>query len=346
MMSNITQDSGIHTMSSRRESAYSDSALPNLYHHSEGFQRRSSSDCITGNVLPNKFLGNGVDHITRRLENAEIAPHTPCNKVETPQPVFSRCESACDCHSRQYSCHQETSRVSHCSQRYSSDPGGGSCYRAQSNCCLSIHHTTCACLKRNYLNGHGENGYLQEHTRSNLPSVNTFPASKESPNATNRPVETHMKKSEQGITQISAKRLMPTRHQTKNAILSILESREVCIEFLKRRGPQKTEMVCEVCRISPDGLRIVLYQPEGGKGVPPSSTPPPLPASGTDQIYGFENLPEKLWKKYVYAAKFVDLVKAKTPKITYYTDKAKCLLMENLTDFEACFHEGKKYIFS
>lgn len=46
----------------------------------------------------------------------------------------------------------------------------------------------------------------------------------------------------------------------------------------------------------------------------------------------------------MYAFKFVDLVRAKTPKVTYYTDKAKCLLMENLVDFEACFFEGKYFI--
>lgn len=143
------------------------------------------------------------------------------------------------------------------------------------------------------------------------------------------------------LEQISSKRLLPTRHQTKNAILSISDTKEVCIEFIKRRGTPKRDVVFEVCRISPDGLRIIIYQPENGKGLPPSSSPPPLPSAGTDQIFSFENLPEKHWKKYAYAAKFVELVKAKTPKITYYTDKAKCLLMENLTDFEACFHEGK-----
>lgn len=100
--------------------------------------------------------------------------------------------------------------------------------------------------------------------------------------------------------------------------------------------------MCEVCRISPDGERIVLYEPEGGKGIQPDQTPPPLPQQGTDQIFSFENLPEKHWKKYMYAYKFVDLIRAKTPKVTYYTDKAKCLLMENLVDFEACFFEGGK----
>lgn len=137
-----------------------------------------------------------------------------------------------------------------------------------------------------------------------------------------------------------SKRLLPTRHQTKNAVLSILKDGEVCIEFIKKRGPFKKDMVCEVMRISPDGLRIILYEPEAGNGVALGEEPPPLPPQGADKIYGIQNLPEKHRKKYSYASKFIDLVRAKTPKVTYYTDKAKCFLMENLTDFEVCFYDG------
>lgn len=136
-----------------------------------------------------------------------------------------------------------------------------------------------------------------------------------------------------------SKRLLPARHQTKNAVLSILKDGEVCIEFIKKRGPLKKDTVCEVMRISPDGLRIILYEPEGG-GIALGEEPPPLPTQGADKIYGIQNLPEKHRKKYCYAAKFIDLVRAKTPKVTYYTDKAKCFLMESLSDFEACFFDG------
>ena len=89
-------------------------------------------------------------------------------------------------------------------------------------------------------------------------------------------------------------------------------------------------------------LQIVLYQPNGGKGVPPGSSPPPLPVTEPDFIYSYEDLPEKYWKKYSHAAKIVDLVKSKTPKVTFYSKSAKCFLMENCpdADFEACFYEG------
>lgn len=97
----------------------------------------------------------------------------------------------------------------------------------------------------------------------------------------------------------------------------------------------------DVCRISSDGLRFVLYHPDGGKGVPIEEEPPDLPPGGADSIFSYENLPEKHWKKYQYAARFVQMVKAKTPKITYYSEKAKCQLMETLEDYEASFYSGK-----
>jgi hypothetical protein len=42
---------------------------------------------------------------------------------------------------------------------------------------------------------------------------------------------------------------------------------------------------------------------------------------GADAFYSYQSLPSKLWKKYLYAARFVNLVRAKTPKITLYTSK-------------------------
>ena len=41
--------------------------------------------------------------------------------------------------------------------------------------------------------------------------------------------------------------------------------------------------------------------------------------------------------------RFVKLVRSKTPKVTLYTQRAKCMLMENgpNADFEAVFYDGK-----
>ncbi|XP_071452732.1 serine/threonine-protein kinase PLK4 [Hetaerina americana] len=146
------------------------------------------------------------------------------------------------------------------------------------------------------------------------------------------------------ISPISTCRLQPTRHRTKNAVLSILEFGEVCIEFVKKRNGE--EKVVEVCRISADGMRVILYHPNNGKGCLLENIPPELPKQGTDAIYSYESLPQKHWRKYLYAARFINLVKAKTPKVTFYSEKAKCLLMENFPDpdFEVCFYEGGKIV--
>lgn len=44
----------------------------------------------------------------------------------------------------------------------------------------------------------------------------------------------------------------------------------------------------------------------------------------------------------MYAARFIELVRNKTPKITLFTNMAKCQLMESLTEFEAYFYAGEK----
>jgi len=142
------------------------------------------------------------------------------------------------------------------------------------------------------------------------------------------------------VAALSSLRLRPTRQKTKNAIANILGNGEVCLEFIKtRRGEER---VIDVMRISQDGQRIIVYNPGGrSEGIGVASAPPPVPSGGADGFYSYSSLPEKLWKKYLYAARFVALVKAKTPKITLYTSKAKSYLMENETgDFESYFYTG------
>lgn len=58
--------------------------------------------------------------------------------------------------------------------------------------------------------------------------------------------------------------------------------------------------------------------------------------------HSYHELPARYWKKYKYAAQFVQLVRSKTPKVTLYTEQAKAMLMENgpSPDFEACFYSG------
>ena len=52
------------------------------------------------------------------------------------------------------------------------------------------------------------------------------------------------------------------------------------------------------------------------------------------------------YKFCVFTFRFVKLVRSKTPKVTLYTQRAKCMLMENgpNADFEAVFYDGKFFI--
>nr|XP_019940527.1 PREDICTED: serine/threonine-protein kinase PLK4 [Paralichthys olivaceus] len=142
------------------------------------------------------------------------------------------------------------------------------------------------------------------------------------------------------ILPLCAARLKPIRQKTKNAVVSILDTGEVCMELLKNHSGQ--ERVKEVLRISCDGSMVTIYQPNNGKGFPVLDCPPAPPEDIL--ICSYDDLPEKYWKKYQYASKFVQLVKSKTPKVTLYTKYAKVMLMENTpnADLEVCFYDGAK----
>ncbi|XP_058406016.1 serine/threonine-protein kinase PLK4 isoform X2 [Diceros bicornis minor] len=151
----------------------------------------------------------------------------------------------------------------------------------------------------------------------------------------------YQKRTLRSITSpLTAYRLKPIRQKTKKAVVSILDSEEVCVELLKEFTSQ--EYVKEVLQISSDGNMITIYYPNDGRGFPLADRPP----SPTDNIsrYSFDNLPEKYWRKYQYASRFVQLVRSKSPKITYFTRYAKCVLMENSpgADFEVWFYDGAK----
>ncbi|XP_042324187.1 serine/threonine-protein kinase PLK4 isoform X2 [Sceloporus undulatus] len=143
------------------------------------------------------------------------------------------------------------------------------------------------------------------------------------------------------VSPLNAHRLKPIRQKTKNAVVSILETGEVCMEFLKEYNLQ--EFVKEVLSISCDGNMVTVCHPNEGRGILLNDRPPPPPPKSIS-VYTFDNLPEKYWKKYQYAAKFVQLVRSKTPKVTFYTRYAKCMLMENSSpaDVEICFYDGAK----
>eukprot|EP01135_Chromosphaera_perkinsii_P009552 Nk52_evm2s1810 gene=Nk52_evmTU2s1810 len=130
------------------------------------------------------------------------------------------------------------------------------------------------------------------------------------------------------VDKLNTKRLRPIRQQARNVIVNIIENGDVKLEFLKG------ESICEIFSVSSEGAMISISKPL---------------SRHPDDIYSFrvDELPEKHVKKYQYASQFVDLVKTKTPKLTIYTDRAKCMLMENNPpDFECWFYNGAKVQYS
>ncbi|XP_028994578.1 serine/threonine-protein kinase PLK4 [Betta splendens] len=178
--------------------------------------------------------------------------------------------------------------------------------------------------------------------RENIPGAEFQPPqSRESKLQSAKPGGEKEKKTLRDIVPpLCALRLKPIRQKTKNAVVSILDTGDVCMELLKCQGGQ--ERVKEVLRISCDGSMVTIYQPNGGKGFPVLDCPPAPPEDIL--ICSYDDLPEKYWKKYQYASKFVQLVKSKTPKVTLYTKHAKVMLMENSphADLEVCFYDGAK----
>ena len=118
------------------------------------------------------------------------------------------------------------------------------------------------------------------------------------------------------VEPLNSDRLRPIRQKTRNAVVSILDDGEVALEFFHHKNGE--DRVFEVLRISQNGMKIAVYQPNGKTGVPLLSQPPPPTGCESTCTYLFSNLPSKYWKKYQYATRFVHLVRKKTPKVCYY----------------------------
>ncbi|KAJ3412208.1 hypothetical protein HDV05_001118 [Chytridiales sp. JEL 0842] len=120
-------------------------------------------------------------------------------------------------------------------------------------------------------------------------------------------------------------RLKPIRQKTRHGVISISESGQVAVDFV-------TET--HVITIDSTGTKVQLHNrlPTGECAKDPSLS------------LDSKNLPTNVLKIYKYAAKFVDLVKSKTPKIIFYSPQAKCMIMENgpHPDFEVAFYNGVK----
>uniref|UniRef100_S4RZR0 Uncharacterized protein n=1 Tax=Petromyzon marinus TaxID=7757 RepID=S4RZR0_PETMA len=228
--------------------------------------------------------------------------------------------------------------------RAETEQPSGSRHEERGNVCGSLvgrntsssHSALCTRYPEDFLtHTRIEHGHRHGCTEGTLPrGSNSRASGTQSELIAGRNVISHV------TSPLNSIRLRPIRQLTKNAVVSVLEDGEVCLEFLKGRSGR--ERVREVLRISSDGQQIRLYQPNEGRGFPLDDRPSSPPEEVV--IYSYHTLPEPYWKKYKYAARFVQLVRSKTPKVTLYTQHAKCTLMENSPqpDFEACFYDGAK----
>ncbi|XP_067945471.1 serine/threonine-protein kinase PLK4-like, partial [Watersipora subatra] len=147
------------------------------------------------------------------------------------------------------------------------------------------------------------------------------------------------------LQPFTSERLRPIRQRTRNAIVNILDNGDVRLEFLKSRSP--TAAITEIFNISWDGTQVSIYRPvKGSVSLPAGTTDTPTALPSTANKYTNVTLPKKYWKKYLYASRFIKMVKSKTPKVTYFSDQAKCMLMESAEEFEAVFYSGPKFTIS
>ena len=122
-----------------------------------------------------------------------------------------------------------------------------------------------------------------------------------------------------------------------------MENNEVVLELIKIKKSQ--QYIMEVIRIESSIDNIIVYQPNNGKGCLISNRPPSIPTDKSSFMkFNYSNLPQNYWKKYELAAKFVKMVRSRTPKITLHVTDAKCILYDTSPDFEAHFHRhGTKF---
>ncbi|KZV97414.1 kinase-like protein [Exidia glandulosa HHB12029] len=133
-----------------------------------------------------------------------------------------------------------------------------------------------------------------------------------------------------GPTAFSVGLLPPQVHKTGQGSLTIQPSRALLVDLREgaRRNKKKGD---EVLLISPTGNKISVFS------APHLSVPCVL--SEPEETYQLEDLPERYWQAYRFAADFIDAIKRRTPQAVFLVAGAQCTLMSNepLGDVEVKF---------
>ncbi|KAF8073835.1 kinase-like domain-containing protein [Lyophyllum atratum] len=116
-------------------------------------------------------------------------------------------------------------------------------------------------------------------------------------------------------------------HKTPYGQVTILSSRSLLVDF-RESERRKGFKGGEVLVVEPDGSKISIYS------APHLSSPCCL--LEPIQTYSLQTLPPVYWRQYNDAARLVDQIKQRTPKLVVYLVAAKCTLMANtpLADIE------------
>jgi hypothetical protein len=136
---------------------------------------------------------------------------------------------------------------------------------------------------------------------------------------------------ESSIVPLTTQRLQPIRQETKHGIVEILKTGELVLDFAGDRYRMLINAI---------GDRISFFEYPLSKDWNPSIRP--------SMTFEISNLPQKYFKKYRYASRFINMVRCKTPKVIFYSPQSKCMLMENgmNPDIECFFYTGKRISWS
>ena len=136
------------------------------------------------------------------------------------------------------------------------------------------------------------------------------------------------------LTPINTTRLKPISLSLRNVDVELTD-KLATILFLYKKVPRE---VSEIFLVSPDGFNMTVFK----KPFPNQRSIVILPTNDhelyiTSSRPGFkiiskhtyQDLPDKLRKKYLFAHEFINILRTKTPKLTLNTEVCKCCIMEN-----------------
>ncbi|KAH9895161.1 kinase-like domain-containing protein [Cubamyces lactineus] len=160
----------------------------------------------------------------------------------------------------------------------------------------------------------------KQRTSSQATSVTAVSLSQPAPAAKLLPDKRLLSDKPGGHTVLSTDRLKPQTYKISRGQLVILPSRALLVDFRegeRRKGGKGKEVLV----INSDGGFVEVYD------APHLSTPCCL-AEAT-ATYTIEDLPQRYAAQYNDAARMIDHLKSRVPKLVHYSGEAKCTLMAN-----------------